>query len=394
MNRQFWQQWLLTDFPQQTRLWQRYVLGLLSIGCTLCLAYPLRHVVDAANIAMLCLLVVVITAIKLGRQPAIFVSIVSVAGLDFFFVSPHGSFAVLHTQYIFTLVVMLIVALIITYLASDLRHQLLDANQRERHLAELYELTKTAQAAKVQMASERLRNSILSALSHDIRTPLTSLHSMAESLVLSKPPLAEDNRKIALAMRTQTLSLHNMVSNLLEMARLQTNPVTLRKEWQLLEEVIGASIQWLKLPLQQHKISVTLPTSLPLLEFDAHLLQRVFCNLLENAAKYSPTQSTIDIHISLTPAEVCVEIFNAGEGFPTDKIQELFKLFERGVQESTIPGFGLGLSICRVIIEAHQGRIWAFNPAKGGSCVGFALPRGTPPLVETEWSMPSTGTLC
>ena len=86
-------------------------------------------------------------------------------------------------------------------------------------------------------------------------------------------------------------------------------------------------------------------------------------------------------------------IYNAGDGFPTDKIQNLFNLFERGLQESTIPGFGLGLSICRVIIEAHQGRIWAFNPESGGSCVSFALACGTPPLVETEW-MPPTGMIC
>ena len=393
MNRQFWQQWLLTDFLPNNNLWQRYLISLLIIVVTLWLAHPLRHVVDAANIAMLCLLVVVIVAIKLGRRPAILVSLVSVMGLDFFFVSPHGSFAVLHTQYIFTLLVMLIVALIITYLASDLRRQLVEANQREQHLAELYELTKAAQESKMQIASERLRNSILSALSHDIRTPLTALHSLAETLVLSTPDLSDENRKIALAMRVQTLSLHNMVNNLLEMARLQTNPVKLRKEWQLLDEVIGASIQWLKLPLQQHKIVVHLPPQLPLVEFDAHLLQRVFCNLLENAAKYSPLHSTIEIQVSLTPSEVCVAIYNAGNGFPTDKIQNLFNLFERGLQESTIPGFGLGLSICRVIIEAHQGRIWAFNPESGGSCVSFALACGTPPLVETEW-MPPTGMIC
>lgn len=115
----------------------------------------------------------------------------------------------------------------------------------------------------------------------------------------------------------------------------------LRKEWQLLDEVIGASIQWLNCHYNSTKSSHLLP-QLPLVEFDAHLLQRVFCNLLENAAKYSPLHSTIEIQVSLTPSEVCVAIYNAGDGFPTHKIQNLFNLFERGLQESTILRLWLG----------------------------------------------------
>jgi two-component system sensor histidine kinase KdpD len=136
-------------------------------------------------------------------------------------------------------------------------------------------------------------------------------------------------------------------------------------------------------------MKVSLPSDLPLLEFDAVLMERVFCNLLENAAKYSPDAAEIvptEITISARTRDAAVEvsICNPGPGFPSDKLEKIFDLFERGTTESVIPGVGVGLAICRAIVEAHGGKIHAFNPAEGGGCVRFFLPCGKPPAIEME----------
>lgn len=241
-----------------------------------------------------------------------------------------------------------------------------------------------AQASQLQVVSERLRSSILSALSHDVRTPLTVVYGLADTLALMKPPLPPSAQETVVAIREQALSLNHMVGNLLDMARLQTGQVSLRKEWQPLEEVIGASIKLLGSGLQGHAVKVRLPADLPLLEFDAVLMERVFCNLLENAAKYSPAGSDIELRAQAQAEQIEITVCNAGAGFPPDKLARVFELFERGHAESTLPGFGVGLAICRAIVEAHGGTLRAVNPEAGGSCVSFTLPRGTPPQIEGE----------
>lgn len=251
--------------------------------------------------------------------------------------------------------------------------------------AERLHYAEVAQATQVQIVSERLRSSILSALSHDLRTPLTALVGLADSLALARPPLPAEPLETAQAIREQALRLSSLVGNLLDMARLHAGRVTLRKEWQLLEEVIGTSIQLLGRSLADHRIQVALPRDMPLVEFDAVLLERVFCNLLENAAKYAPPATNIEIAGSVGGGSVQVSVCDHGPGFPPDKQGELFGMFVRGMPESATPGVGLGLAICQAIVEAHGGTIAASNrPQGGGACVTFTLPTGTPPSVEEE----------
>lgn len=238
-----------------------------------------------------------------------------------------------------------------------------------------------AQATQLQVNSERLRSSILSALSHDVRTPLTVMYGLADTLAQSAP---EPARETAITISEQALRLNNMVGNLLDMARLQAGDIRLHREWQPLEEVIGASIKLLDPVLVGHAVWVNLPLDLPLLEFDAVLMERVFCNLLENAAKYSPEGVAIEVRAQAHHDMVETTICNQGQGFPPDKLNRVFELFERGSVESAIPGFGIGLAICRAIVEAHGGSVRAFNPEGGGGCVSFTLPRGMPPQIESE----------
>lgn len=239
-----------------------------------------------------------------------------------------------------------------------------------------------AQTTQVEVVSERLRSSILSALSHDLRTPLTALVGLADSLTLTRPPLPQAAQESAVAIREQALRLNGLVGNLLDMARLHAGHVRLRKEWQPVEEVIGAGIQLLARSLSRHPIRVALAPDLPLLEFDAVLIERVFCNLLENAAKYAPPATTIEITGAMANGFAEISVCDAGPGFPQGKA--LFEMFVRGTTESATPGVGLGLAICRAIVDAHGGTVNAANRPEGGACVTFTLPLGSPPGIEIE----------
>jgi len=247
-----------------------------------------------------------------------------------------------------------------------------------------------AHATQLNVVAERLRSSILSALSHDLRTPLTALVGLADSLFLIKPALPAAALDTAQALHEQAARMASLVGNLLDMARLNAGTVTLRREWQPLEEVIGASIKLLGGALSAHPVRVSLPPDLPLLEFDAVLLERVFCNLLENAAKYAPAGSAVEIEARPLDDAVEVSVCDHGEGFPTtrkdgeDGKDDLFNMFVRGQSESSKPGTGLGLAICRAIVEAHGGTIGAANRPEGGACVRFTLPKGQPPVLEEE----------
>ena len=238
-----------------------------------------------------------------------------------------------------------------------------------------------ARTAEVEATGERLRSSLLSALSHDVRTPLTALRGTAETLALAGPA---QQRELAEAVRDQAVRLSRMVSNLLDMARLQAGKVVLRKEWQAMDEVVGSSLKLLEGLLAGREIRLDLAAPMPLVEFDAVLLERVLCNLLENAAKYSPAGSVIAIAVHPEGDRLWVRVTDQGRGFPPGKEESVFALFERGVPESLREGVGLGLAICRGIVEAHGGRIQACNPPQGGAEVSFWLPLGQPPALAEE----------
>ena len=239
-----------------------------------------------------------------------------------------------------------------------------------------------AQSTTVQMESERLRNSLLAAISHDVRTPLAALVGMAESLAVMQPPPSGAQAEVVAAMRDAAQRMSALVNNLLDMARLQSGPVQLNRQWQPLEEVVGSSIKAMGGVLDSQRVRVTLPEDLPLLHIDAVLIERVLCNLLENAVKYTPPGSAIEIGASASSDAVTVTVDDRGPGLPKGREEAVFQLFERGRKESTTPGVGLGLAICRAIVQAHGGTIRGETRPQGGARFSFELPRGTPPRID------------
>ena len=241
-----------------------------------------------------------------------------------------------------------------------------------------------AQDALVRMESERLRNSLLAALSHDLRTPLTVLVGLAESLALTKPPLSAAQLETADAIQDEARRMSTLVGNLLEMARIESGEVKLNLQWQPFEEVVGAALESSRSMLQRHKVEVRVPRDLPLVRFDALLLERVLVNLLENASKYTPPGSTVTLSAEVIGDRLSVSVADNGPGLPKGREEIVFQKFTRGERESATPGVGLGLAICRAIIEAHQGKIVAVNRPGGGAAFTFTLPLGNPPVAATE----------
>jgi two-component system sensor histidine kinase KdpD len=236
-----------------------------------------------------------------------------------------------------------------------------------------------AQKTTLQMESERLRNSLLSAISHDLRTPLASLVGLADTVQLTRPPPTDEQRELVLAMRNSAMRMTALVNNLLDMARLESGAVHLNLQWQPLEEVVGSALAACASLLDGRPLTVRLAPDLPLLHLDAVLIERVLVNLLENAGKYTPANTPIAIDARAETDFVVLTVNDQGPGLPSGREDAIFEKFERGRKESATPGVGLGLAICRAIMQAHGGSIRGKTRETGGASFVLLFPRGVPP---------------
>ena len=245
-----------------------------------------------------------------------------------------------------------------------------------------------AQKSTVQVESERLRNSLLSAISHDLRTPIATVVGLAETLGMTKPVPSAQQIELLESIQLAALRMKSLVNNLLDMARLESGAVRLNRQWQPLEEVIGSAIESCASVLEKRNIQVNLAADLPLIHIDAVLMERVFVNLLENAGKYTPPHTPISIAAMVEPGQVVIYVDDQGPGLPTGREETIFEKFERGSKESATSGVGLGLAICRAIMHAHEGTIRGRSREHGGARFILTLPVvGVPPAgnpVEDE----------
>jgi two-component system sensor histidine kinase KdpD len=272
--------------------------------------------------------------------------------------------------------------------------RLLDPNQM--HLLELLShqmalaITRALLAAEAQQAhvlaeSERMRNAILSAVSHDLRTPLATITGAASSLLEEKEPQDPAiRRELIQAISNEANRLARLVRNLLDMMRLDAGAVQLKKEWHPFDEIVGATLSRLEGRLGSHTVKTHFPRMLPLVHLDGVLMEQVLMNLLDNALKYAPPSTAIELSASVSDQTLLFEIADRGPGVPPGDEERIFDKFYRA-GPAREGGVGLGLTICRGIIEAHGGRIWAENRPEGGAVFRFTLPlEGSPPKIEPE----------
>jgi two-component system sensor histidine kinase KdpD len=246
-------------------------------------------------------------------------------------------------------------------------------------------LSEDAQTAHVEMASERLRSALLSSVSHDLRTPLAVIAGSASALMQPEELGQSVRRDLAQTINEEARRLDHLVRNLLDMTKLTAGAIKVKKEWQPLEAVVGAALNRMDEALRGRTVALKLPHGLPLVPVDPVLLEQVLINLLENATKYTPRGTQIELSAREKGAEVIVTVADPGPGIPPELLDAIFDKFYRLPREREGGGAGLGLAICRGIVVAHGGRIWAENRDDGGAAFHFTIPiEGTPPVPAPE----------
>ncbi len=251
-------------------------------------------------------------------------------------------------------------------------------------------LAAQAEDARVQIQAERLRNTLLSSVSHDLRTPLAAITGAASSLLESGATIPEATQhELVETIAEEAARMNRLIGNILDMSRLESGVMQVNKEWQSLEEVIGAALERLAPRLDGREIRVDLPPRMPLVRLDDVLIEQVIYNLVENAIKYTPARSPVEIRAEMRDRAILVEIADRGPGFAEGEEERLFEKFYRAREGDRPGGIGLGLTIARGIVEAHGGAMTAANREGGGAVFRFTLPvEGEPPGVEPEAAVP------
>ncbi len=346
-----------------------YLAGTIVTAASTVMCATLLPYFGQSNLIMIYLLGVLIVAVRFGRGPSVMTSLLSVACFDFFFVHPYFTFAVADTQYLLTFAVMLTVAILISTLTTRVRTQ-----------------ARAMSAAEIAIETERLRNALLSSLSHDLRTPLATITGATTTLLEDFGKLTDENKvELAQIVFEESERLNRLVSNLLDMTRLELGSIAVNKEWQALDEVIGSSLARMEKKLDKHKVTVRMEPKLLLVPIDAVLMEQVFVNLLENALKYSPADTDIAINASLLDGTTAViEVADRGAGLQQEELQQLFDKFYRGKSALQSAGTGLGLTICKGIVQAHGGTISAKNRDGGGAVFTITLPVEGAPIIPED----------
>jgi len=240
-------------------------------------------------------------------------------------------------------------------------------------------LAKEAHQERLKAEEQNVRNTFLSSISHDLRTPLAVVAGAASTLLQKDISLDRSDRlELLHTIHEETDRLERTICNVLNLTRLESGAIKIKKEWQPLEEIIGVVLNRLSERLKEHPLKLKIPSDLPLIPFDTLLMEQVFSNLMENAIQHTPPGAPIEIIITPELSAVMVEIADRGPGISVYEEETIFSKLNRSTH--TRMGTGIGLSICRAIIEAHGGRIWAENRAEGGATFKFIIPvEGTPP---------------
>jgi K+-sensing histidine kinase KdpD len=337
-----------------------YAIGVGVVVLCTAISVPLRTHLAPHTFAMVYLLGVLAVSIRCRRSAATLNAILSVTAFDYFCVPFHNSLFLEDSNYLVTLAAMLVVALVISTLTFKIREQ-------------------SAAVMKGEMAiqTERTRNSLLSAVSHDIRTPLAAIYGAATSL-LGEGLGPAARHELTESIAAEAWRMNRLVGKILDMTRLDSG-VEIKREWYPLDEILGAALTRLDAALRGRPVTTNIPEDLPLISVDGVLMEQVFVNLLENATNYTPPGTPIEVAAMTDSTRLMVFIRDAGPGIAAGDEERVFEKFYRG-KNGGVRGTGLGLAICRAIVRRHEGTISASNRPGGGTSIAIELPfRGTPP---------------
>ncbi|HEX4341012.1 MAG TPA: ATP-binding protein [Polyangiaceae bacterium] len=336
-----------------------YIWGISTVVLTTAFSYLVARYLQLSELVMINLLGVVAISTRFEIGPSLLTATLTSLSFDFFFIPPVFAFAPSDLKSGITLGTMTVVAGIISGLGERSRRQ-----------------RAAARALDLQIETERLRSSLLSAVSHDLKTPLAAILGAGTELIVDDERLDREERlALARAIVEESERLDQLVTNLLDVARLEGGAVALRKRSEAIEEVVEAALGRMGGRLAEHPIKTSITVGVPMVPMDPMLIRQVFVNLFENVLRYTPLGSPIEIDARLAGRFVEVRVSDRGPGIPGEEPARLFERFHRGSASGRRDGgMGLGLTICRAIVEAHGGSISIANRDEGGAIVHFTLP--------------------
>ena len=333
-----------------------YVGAFAIVIAALALSVALREFLGIANVALVFLTAVLVTAVAYGLWPSLFAAVVATMAYNFFFLPPLYDFAIADRENVVALIFFGLVAVIAGNLTTRLRNQAVAASQRAE--------------------SDRLRTALLTSISHDLRTPLASILGAATSLRQYRATLDEKaHEDLAGLIQDEAERLNRFIVNLLDMTRLECGRLAPVTEMIDLSDVIGSALQRARKVLGDRPVRVEMQPDLPMLKLDPVLFEQVLFNLFDNAARYAPPPTELRIAAAQDGKVVRLVIEDAGSGIPKADLERIFDKFYRvEATDRQRAGTGLGLAICRGFVEAMNGTITAGNRDGRGAIFTITLP--------------------
>ena len=352
---------------------KQYFLSVLTVLLVSLLGYLISHLVGYRVVALLLLVTVSTLAIFFDILPVLISAILSALIWDFFFIPPRFTFSVGTTEDALMLLMYLIIALVnavLTNRVKKIQKEVLQKEEKEKTIG--------------------LYNTLLNSLSHELRTPISTIIGSSDNLLTNDRRLSEENKiELINEISMASLRLNQQVDNLLNMSRLESGVIRLKKDWCDINELAYSTAKKLDGILNNHTIKICVADDLPLFRLDFGLMEQVIYNILSNAVQYTPegTSVLIDAHskdyittdkggLEITASKLVLAISDNGNGFPEDEIEKLFDKFYR-LQNSKPGGTGLGLSIVKGFVEAHNGTISVQNWKGGGAEFLIEIPAET-----------------
>jgi K+-sensing histidine kinase KdpD len=377
------------SIPNDRRL--GYIVSFLCTAAVTALLTPFRAEINSTTTALAYLLAVLFTALFWGSGPALVTSVFGVLCFNFFFLPPLYTLSIAHSENWIALFAFFTTALAVGQLSAREKRRAEEAERGEYEIERLYQELQTAferaSQAEALKQSERLKSALLDAVTHDLRTPLTSIKASITTLLdeARAPEFALDNEsrlEMLQVIDEESDRLNRFISGLIELARIDAGELQLRRQWGAIDEIVSTALVRAQPLTSRHQVETNIEKELPAVRVDERAVSEVVYTLVDNAAKYSPTGTKIKISAELVDEMIRMAVEDQGEGVPVGLRERVFDKFFRATRDGDVrtrqpSGTGMGLAIAKGIVEAHDGRIWIESATEGpGSRVVFTLPIG------------------
>lgn len=368
-----------------------FLVSLLATAAVTALLILFREHINSTTIALAYLLDVLFLALFWGSGPALLASVLAVLCFNYFFLPPLYTLSIAHSENWIALFAFFTTALAVGQLSAREKRRAEEAERGEREIERLYKELQTAferaSQAEALKQSERLKSALLDAVTHDLRTPLTSIKASITTLIdeAQAPEFAldtESRHEMLQVIDEESDRLNRFITGLIELARIDAGELQLRRQWGAIDEIVSTALTRAQPLTQDHEIEVKIDPEMPAVRVDERAVSEVVYTLVDNAAKYSRPGTKIKISAGLADGTVRMAVEDEGEGVPVTLRERVFDKFFRATRDGDVStrqpsGTGMGLAIAKGIVEAHEGKIWIESPAaEHGTRVVFTLPVG------------------